>query len=332
MKKDSFEIVALGTGTKCLGQNEISLQGDLVHDSHAEVIAKRALVLYLMDELEKTFNDKNEDSILVKTETNNVRLHENYELYFYSSFPPCGDATIAPIEDEVTKAKRPKMDIFRTGAKNASDPLENDDNYHVIGAIRTKPGRGDPTLSLSCSDKIAKWFLEGFQGSLLSVFFAEPLIPKAVIIGSEQANVDSLRRAFFTRFSSGRTFEKEAEILISKNQEFSKGHSACDASIFWNKNDVHGVIVNGRKLGCVKKHFGTPRAESALCRKQIAQKFYVKFKHKLHEKEAVSKYGDLKDLCRKMSPFHLKCRETLLKLKLIKEDQCSNKKNEFKIS
>ena len=108
MKKDSFEIVALGTGTKCLGQNEISLQGDLVHDSHAEVIAKRALVLYLMDELEKTFNDKTEDSILVKTETNNVRLHENYELYFYSSFPPCGDATIAPIEDEVTKAKRPK--------------------------------------------------------------------------------------------------------------------------------------------------------------------------------------------------------------------------------
>jgi hypothetical protein len=33
--------------------------------------------------------------------------------------------------------------------------------YHVAGALRTKPGRGDPTKSLSCSDKLARWAVLG---------------------------------------------------------------------------------------------------------------------------------------------------------------------------
>ena len=122
---------------------------------------------------------------------------------------------------------------------------------------------------------------------------------------------------------------------MSKSQEFSKGKTACDASIFWNKNGIHGVIVNGRKQGCVKKHFGTPRAESALCRKQIARQFYVKFQRQFDEKkDVISTYADLKALCQKMSTFHGKSRENLLKLKLIHEKSATtkNKKNEFKIS
>ncbi len=35
--------------------------------------------------------------------------------------------------------------------------------YHRTGPLRTKPGRGDRTLSLSCSDKILKWSQIGCQ-------------------------------------------------------------------------------------------------------------------------------------------------------------------------
>lgn len=59
------------------------------------------------------------------------------------------------------------LDIHRTGAKCV--PLGKQDSkqpgvkYHVLGAVRTKPGRGYPTLSVSCSDKMARWIAVGIQ-------------------------------------------------------------------------------------------------------------------------------------------------------------------------
>ena len=42
----------------------------------------------------------------------------------------------------------------------------------ATGVLRRKPGRGDATLSMSCSDKLAKWCCLGIQVSSLSVFVA----------------------------------------------------------------------------------------------------------------------------------------------------------------
>jgi tRNA-specific adenosine deaminase 1 len=58
------------------------------------------------------------------------------------------------------------------------------DDYSLFGVLRTKPGRADspPTLSMSCSDKIAVWNVAGIQGALVGRLL-EPVYIDSVIIG-----------------------------------------------------------------------------------------------------------------------------------------------------
>ena len=169
-----FRVVAIGTGTKCLGDTETSADGDLVHDSHAEVVAKRSFVLYLVEHCKLAICREQKSIFELKNEK--FELKENVKFHFYSSHPPCGDATIAPkresndvdnddiqptskrqklidadvnsigIDDIRSTSNRQKLivdDIHRTGAKSVEgvDPLGVGADYHALGAVRTKPGK-----------------------------------------------------------------------------------------------------------------------------------------------------------------------------------------------
>lgn len=111
-----------------------------------------------------------------------LTLRPGVTFHFFSSHTPCGDASIFPkdggkraaVDDDDgvgPEAKRRKTDdddIHRTGAKCLSvetrqDPRLPGAAYHAIGAVRTKPGRGDRTLSVSCSDKLLRWHSSGVQ-------------------------------------------------------------------------------------------------------------------------------------------------------------------------
>ena len=69
------------------------------------------------------------------------------------------------------------------------------DGYSLFGVLRTKPGRADspPTLSMSCSDKIARWNVLCIQGALASCLLWPTYISSIIIGEVETAMQDEVR-------------------------------------------------------------------------------------------------------------------------------------------
>ncbi|KAK9886762.1 hypothetical protein WA026_018414 [Henosepilachna vigintioctopunctata] len=317
-----FKTVALGTGSKCIGKNKMSNKGDILNDSHAEVICRRAFLLYLYEQMENTLEDTNTifvfDSNLMK-----YNLKPNIKFHFFTTLMPCGDANIFPKNEEnnfnvgdlildkerelnssgkrpldggaLMNIKRQKCingDIFRTGAKcldcdEIQDVREAGVGYHVTGVVRTKPGRGDPTLSVSCSDKLAKWCHLGLQGALISILLKEPIYLSSFnVTCNTPYSEESLQRAFFDRLKHvGMIFPYKKSHLIFKQAtqsvfSFQKNEQkeVCPSSIIWFKseklNQKHvEVAVGGRKQGITKKNQNFPSSRLQVCKLELFKRF-----------------------------------------------------------
>ncbi|KAJ3777970.1 hypothetical protein FB446DRAFT_44928 [Lentinula raphanica] len=187
------EIISLGTGTKCLPETRIAFQGEAVNDSHAEILARRGALRWLLEEI---IREKDQGSQWIErlqdVQHHHYRFREGIQLHLYISTVPCGDAStrflaafqdpeMASLKDSshgVGAVRIQSSESIRTAARGR-------DNYHLFNVLRTKPGRADslPTLSLSCSDKIASWSWLGIHGALGAYFFPQGIYLSRIVIG-----------------------------------------------------------------------------------------------------------------------------------------------------
>lgn len=164
-KTKAQEVVALGTGTKCIGQSKMSSNGDILNDTHAEVICRRAFLKYLYEQIKICL--KEEPSVCIFNQKNQkFTIPSNYTFHLFTTLVPCGDASIfekqtdecfgnqllklnedGTVDDPipVKKIKKDSADIYRTGAKclpedNFQDLHLPGKFYHTVGVVRTKPG------------------------------------------------------------------------------------------------------------------------------------------------------------------------------------------------
>ena len=168
-ENNQIDVISIGTGTKCLGgkKEERGINGCLLNDSHAEVIARRALIRFIYEDI-----IKEKYSIVVKDEEKKFSLKKSIRIYMFVSFSPCGSAAF--VSDPM---KRPKFD-------HKSLHSSNDELY-------LKPGKGFETTSLSCTNKINRWIYQGLQGSLLDQIIPSPIHLSTLIVNTN-ANLSSI--------------------------------------------------------------------------------------------------------------------------------------------
>lgn len=191
----SLECVALATGTKCLGERDISLSGLTVQDCHAEVLVRRLFKLLVLREVTAhgqacggtAATQEGASSAgspvcqvphpLLAHTGSRISLHPAIAaLWLYISDSPCGccaeyrDAPPAPSATGQGEADREGQGGRSTGAKVVPGGAAS-----AAFSLRTKSGRSDlpparRTRSMCCSDKLARWCAVpgGWAGALLS--------------------------------------------------------------------------------------------------------------------------------------------------------------------
>lgn len=277
------------TGTKCISKSSMNKNGDILNDSHAEVMCRRGFLRYIFKQLDHAITEI--DSIFsFNAATKKFEISEKISFHFFTTHAPCGDASIYSTSKDHTEpeAKRPKLESNSddesignclssteanfTGAKiiYKSTDVAPDLMVQSIGEIRTKPGRGEPTLSISCSDKLAKWNVLGLQGALIYSLLDKPIyLDSVTLCNSKFCNIEATERAIWKRFENEHSFTSDAFTIkqptvqmcddaIFKSEKRNEREPAA-GSIVWCKTIKypHQVAVNGKRLGVTKKKANT---------------------------------------------------------------------------
>lgn len=202
-KREDLQVVALGTGTKCLPGDEYTLDGSAIHDFHAEIIARRSLQRWIYHQL---ITADNPGSFASKcdggVEGSVFRFHP-FELWLYTSQCPCGDSAVYSRADP-SNVKSANLETTNNHGKFRSK-VEAGQGGNILGASELRQSfdglkLGDRAQNLCCSDKLAKRCVVGIQGALLSQLI-KPIYMTGIIVGDVFAH-GHIRRGLCCRSES----------------------------------------------------------------------------------------------------------------------------------
>ena len=91
--QNEFNVVSVGSGTRCCAGSVISCSGDVIHDTHAEIMARRGLIHFLMCNLKCYFNGETAGDMFEEFD-DILRIREGFKFHLYISHAPCGDSAI----------------------------------------------------------------------------------------------------------------------------------------------------------------------------------------------------------------------------------------------
>lgn len=86
-----LKVISLATGSKCLPKSRLPPSGDALHDSHAEVLARRGVIRWLYEEVQRSHAGGLTASEWIehRQESGKYGLKDAVELHMYISTIPC---------------------------------------------------------------------------------------------------------------------------------------------------------------------------------------------------------------------------------------------------
>ena len=175
------------------------------------------------------------------------------------------------------------VSIHRTGARPANKSITVNANHETTGILRLKPGRNDHFSSHShcCSDKLAKWCILGWQGSLLHQFIKTSLYFDTITIHSADnipATLNSSKRAIL-RFHEkiGNLKNKPLIKVIDCGSSVKIKSPWLDSIEISRESEADSVVwyqglikpekyTRGYLAGCSKKVKGKPKSGGKVSR------------------------------------------------------------------
>ncbi|XP_040566219.1 double-stranded RNA-specific editase 1 [Lepeophtheirus salmonis] len=128
-------VIAVTSGTKCINGEQISLEGCVVNDSHAEIVARRCLLLYLYSQLDK-LSDKEGDSVFYRLDGNSrCHLKDGVEFHLFITTSPCGDARIFSLHETSLNGNKDK--VVTKDKQIKDDPV---DKSNIVEVEQAEPG------------------------------------------------------------------------------------------------------------------------------------------------------------------------------------------------
>ena len=263
------EVVALGTGTKCISGESISESGLALNDCHAEVIARRAFLRFLYGQLAICTKTNKDTSIFEKQVSGKFGVKKGISFHLYISTAPCGDARVFSPADEDSADAHPQR---RSRGQVRVKIEAGEGTIPADGQLQTWDGilAGERLYTMSCSDKLARWNLLGMQGALLSLY-VDPIYLKSIIIGSLFQEQHMLR-AVYTRISGVQglpePFIPTLPLLHAVSSPPSRvAQKSPNNSYNWTWGDSEVELVNC-KTGRLDE-----RVPSRLCKQLLFEQF-----------------------------------------------------------
>ncbi|XP_076450052.1 double-stranded RNA-specific adenosine deaminase adr-2-like isoform X1 [Babylonia areolata] len=247
-RRGTYTVVGLGTGNRCIQYQNLPTDGSRVIHSHAEIIARRAFIRYMLKQLSSYRGSERHALFSRCRHTGLLRLHDDIRVHLYISRPPCGDAAAFPT---ITNFPNRMRAIRKQGQLRTII----DDGEGAIPTEFQLPANANGKERLrvmTCSDKILRWNAVGIQGALLSNFL-NPIYLSSVVIGSHTGDQRGhVPRAVSGRLKCGRLHEvlmkpfriSSPEIVYpphSDNYAITKSKQYC---ITWCEGDPDAEVID----------------------------------------------------------------------------------------